>query len=446
MKQYFSILVSGLLFFVNPVYALPFNVTPVGNLPTGVIPGLSVSAAYTVVNNTSKNLNNIYVNLPPNVTVASGGCGSTFNLASGASCTLNLTITGVVNAKDPSPRHHLFVCLPGGTTCAGTNYPLNIQLLPTPAFAYMGSSTNTNNNGGMNVCSVDIDSGNFSKCYTTGTDTNGVDVFQAPQWLALSSSQQQAYVSDSGHTPGIVWLCNVNTGTGALTGCQNSQANNFASPAGIVINAKGTQAYIADSQNNTVVVCNVNALTGILSGCTDSGVGNYFQTPASITLNPANTFAYIANTKSGSGSVSWCSVNPSSGYLSNCTSLGAPFVQPVGIVLIPNGTQAYVTDAQANAVYLCSVSVSTGTLSACSSTAVTMPSQFQTPLGIALSTTYMNPAQIFVANQLGDFVSLCNYCLINCSDASQTPGQLTCMNSTNPSGINSMVGITLSLG
>ena len=75
--------------------------------------------------------------LPPNVTqiVADNSypdlCTSSFTLqpknTPGDSCTLQLLISGVVNANDPNPAHHLFACFPGGKTCAGTLYPLNVE-------------------------------------------------------------------------------------------------------------------------------------------------------------------------------------------------------------------------------------------------------------------------------------------------------------------------------
>ncbi len=112
---------------IGVAYAAPFTIVPNGALPTTVSEGGTVDAAYTVTSGMSVDRNGVFVKyLPPNVSIGSGGCGETFNLAAGASCTLNLVISGAVNGNDPNPANHLFICTSDGTTCSGTNYPLNV--------------------------------------------------------------------------------------------------------------------------------------------------------------------------------------------------------------------------------------------------------------------------------------------------------------------------------
>jgi hypothetical protein len=150
IKMKVSLLGNTLLLFVLMLtttlsYALPFNVVPKPGtaLPTSYSPGQVLYAYYTVTNSTGTQRNNNYTQyLPPNVSqITSGGtysdtCGSSFNLgrngAANDSCTLQLDISGPVNNEDPDQTHHLFVCFPGGKTCAGTNYPLNITQSTSP--------------------------------------------------------------------------------------------------------------------------------------------------------------------------------------------------------------------------------------------------------------------------------------------------------------------------
>lgn len=103
------------------LFALPFSITPkTGSpLPTQVPSGQSVTALYTVKNNTAATRAANYVKyLPTNVTQVTSDvslpdlCGATFTLASGGSCTLKLSISGAVNAQDSNPHQHLFVCFP----------------------------------------------------------------------------------------------------------------------------------------------------------------------------------------------------------------------------------------------------------------------------------------------------------------------------------------------
>ena len=145
MKQF--CLIISLALFTHSGFALPFTITPKTTLPTSVNLGYSNTAYYTVTNNTSSARNNNYVKYIPGgnaitTQITSGGtyqdtCGATFNLAakgqSGDSCTLQLSIINAINGADPDPAKHLFVCFPGGTTCAGTNEPLNVAAIANPA-------------------------------------------------------------------------------------------------------------------------------------------------------------------------------------------------------------------------------------------------------------------------------------------------------------------------
>lgn len=124
----------NLLIGIHSAYALPFSVTPQGALPTRIIAGQSVTANYTVINNTSKTAPGSFVKyLPPNVQVnpSPGSCGNVFSLqpfgTSGDRCNLQLNVTGAVNGDDPDPYHHLFICRTGGIVCAGTLFPLNVR-------------------------------------------------------------------------------------------------------------------------------------------------------------------------------------------------------------------------------------------------------------------------------------------------------------------------------
>ncbi|MCW8409363.1 glycoside hydrolase [Legionella sp. PATHC035] len=130
MKRY-SLNSIGLAIFLNSMtsYALPFNIIPQGKLPTTIFKGETANASYTVTNNTrATRVNNFVKSLPPNVTQVTDPtdptvCGSTFDLGPNGSinqsCTLKLKVSGEVNRADPNSQHHLFICLPGGKTCAG---------------------------------------------------------------------------------------------------------------------------------------------------------------------------------------------------------------------------------------------------------------------------------------------------------------------------------------
>jgi Lactonase, 7-bladed beta-propeller len=424
-----ALLLISLFIFVTPANALPFNITPVGSLPTSVIYGKTVAAAYTVVNNTSRNFTNIFIQKPANVAVSSTGCGSVFNLAAGASCTLNLSITGQVTGENK-----LFVCLAGGKTCTGPTSSLNVQVISANTFIYMG------NNGGIYSCAIGADSGVIPykqsiSCTNTGYAPTGAIAFVNPVWMAYSLSGQQAYVTDSG-PPAVVWLCNVDTITGNLTNCVNSGASGISNPVAITLNSAGTLAYITDATNNNVELCNVNLLTGALSMCQDSGAGNsssLFKNPGAVVLNPANTLAFIANRDNKN--ITYCTVN-ANGTLSGCatTTGGVSFARPFGLV-VTQGNTMYVTDtASSGAVYMCSIN-SDGSLSSCTSAGYNSTGSalysFSYPSGIAFNSGYHNqPAQFFISNGGTGVSTICNYC-VQVSGYCPFTGALICMDQPN---------------
>ncbi len=130
MKHHYLISIGLATWFTSITsYALPFSIIPQGTLPATVVKGKTVHALYTVTNSTSAvRVNNFVKWFPPNVKQLTDPtnpniCGTTFNLGPigsiNQSCTLKLEVSGAVNRADPSPQHHLFVCFPGGKTCAG---------------------------------------------------------------------------------------------------------------------------------------------------------------------------------------------------------------------------------------------------------------------------------------------------------------------------------------
>lgn len=170
-KAYFCM--ACLIIGTTTASALPFTITPKAGttLPVSLSNGQQTRATYTVQNNTATTrYGNFIKYLPPNVTQITTNpnypdlCGATFTLQAknsvGDSCTLELLISGPVNAKDSSPNHHLFACFPGGKTCVGTNYPLNVtsaQLQNIVAVA--GGYINPNTSAGIMALSKSADQG-----------------------------------------------------------------------------------------------------------------------------------------------------------------------------------------------------------------------------------------------------------------------------------------------
>lgn len=148
MKGFSFLLLMVLQLAGTTCFALPFKIVPNGALPTSIQPGEVLPASYIVTNNTASPRSGNFVKyLPPNVSINTGGanaCGPVFNLTArntpGDHCTLYLSVTGQVKANDPNPRNHLFVCFPGGATCAGTPYPLNVTGPTTILYGVTGQN------------------------------------------------------------------------------------------------------------------------------------------------------------------------------------------------------------------------------------------------------------------------------------------------------------------
>lgn len=219
---------------ISVSFALPFNITPKANttFPTtynGVIP---VTAYYTVQNNTNtRRLGNYVKSLPANVVqVRENGtyadtCGATFTLAprgqTGDSCTLQLSVIGPVNGKNTNQNNLLFVCFPGGVTCAGANPQLNIAMV-TPwspisvayeiiyianAADYPTSFVQTYKDAGSNPVENDTEwdaylpPPNYTKNTTRYLQFNE-QVFLASPGQPIGST---TYITTAGTPPGYTW-------------------------------------------------------------------------------------------------------------------------------------------------------------------------------------------------------------------------------------------------
>lgn len=420
-----------ILFFQISCYALPFSITPKAGtaLPTVIHPGITLTAYYTIANNTLTPQRNNYIKyLPLNVSQITIGnyndtCGSTFNLSAkgqaGSSCTLQLSITGPVDRQDKNPHHHLFACFSSGITCAGTNYPLNIIKSSSNLIAINVTPLNA---------SIDI---HQSQQYTaTGIylDHTASDLTNLIAWHSSNSSV--ANISANGVARGLgtgttaisgifdgvtsnsttlriksfIYVVNVDlnavsycsvSSDGNVYNCQLT-GNDFDFPFGIEVNRNTTYAYITNNNNNTVSYCPIN-IDGSFDTCQTTGNG--FNAPFQTALNPAETYLYVTN--QGSNTVSYCVVNIN-GALGSCQITGSGFNQPAGIAINANGTIAYITNLNSNTISYCTINPN-GSFSACQTTA----SGFSSPSGVTL-----NPegTRAYIATNLGTTVS---YCMIN---------------------------------
>lgn len=268
------LLASTYVYATVPVYV--FNIVPKAGttLPTTVFPNSTATAFYTVTNNTLEQRNSNYVKyLPPNVEqVTSGGvypntCGTTFNLSplgtAGDSCTLQLTVFGPVNGADPNPHDHLFVCFPGGITCAGTNYGLNVNVISLVSVTVVPALANINASQTIQYTATANFSNGSSQIVTTSST-----------WASSNPS-----------------VATINTVTGQATGVSTGTTSITATYQGLVSNSA------------TLTVNNPIAFIVV--------------TPASATINVGSTKQFTATahffngtTADISTTATWTSTNP----------------------------------------------------------------------------------------------------------------------------------------
>lgn len=237
-------------------------------------------------------------------------------------CTPDL-VTGILDSCVDSGAGAIFT-EPGAIT---------FDLVETTLYAYVVNVADDT----VTQCTVDEITGLFSSCRNTGTS------FAFP--LGISFNGSKAYVA-SGDLNEIV-TCDQNSG-GFLVNCvaSGSDPSTFDTPSGVAHftdDGGDDHLYVTNSEDvgaspaNTVAYCLIDPITGLLSGCTDSGLGQIFQSPAGIVFQSfgGTPFAYIANAATASlpgNSVSRCTLN-ADGTLNACvdSGAGAIFTNPISV-------------------------------------------------------------------------------------------------------------------
>ncbi len=269
-NQLFFFITTLLFVFNVNASDLPFDIVPDGALPTTVPEDGTVGATYTVTNNTRYDRTNNFVKyLPENVVNAlTGTCGTTFNLPAFASCTLELTISGPVDPNQGGASNRLFVCMSDGTTCAGTNYPLNVtQTSPIPP------GTNT----GLGVAAG----------ITQGITLNGEMVGGVP-FLVSSNDEGVNWTNQQDAIPGSVTAGSINstscTGPSSTAICVGVGGNKTSTPTlpFVITSTDGANTW------NTISSGSLPATTGFLYGVSCTGTPGIYVLCAAVGQSTTN--------------------------------------------------------------------------------------------------------------------------------------------------------------
>jgi hypothetical protein len=253
------------------------------------------------------------------------------------------------------------------------------------------------------------------------------------------------------------------------SGPSNVHPSGVAKTGTVVIpySAYSGHLYIADggstggvsSGGDKVVRCAISPSTGALSGCATA-----FSTPgSSAALDPRNVvinngYAYISSYLQSA--VYICQVSATNGTLSACTptypagGTSTTFFAPEGLTVVNGGTQMYVTNDGGSFVLLCTISSVDGSLSNCTPTATWDPSapagaSFQEPSSIIIIGTTAYVADRFYDGSPSTGTKTYNGSVVTCtvnSDFTLTGCLPPTTNLTTHPTAMSLVGSTMYVG
>ena len=125
----------------------------------------------------------------------------------------------------------------------------------------------------------------------------------------------------------------------------------------------------ASSSAPLISVCDVNPISGIDSQCSNVLDDlTSINAPRGMAINSSSTYLYIANTAKVNNaldySITKCTINASSGALSDCAVLSDPsFNYPIGVYINDAGTYAYVANRLGNQISICPILSNNGSFS-----------------------------------------------------------------------------------
>lgn len=207
------------------------------------------------------------------------------------------------------------------------------------------------NQAGDDISSLDLSPDNTGTVTLHNTGGTAITDFNVNIPDTLSSS----FADDCGSTLSPDSSCSLRytipadqTTLSSTIDFTGSAANNL--PRALTVNLN-LRAYIG-SYNGDVTVCNIES-DGGLADCQPAVSGGFLY-PASITLNRNFSYAYIADIADAAGRVEKCTVNPTDGTLTDCSS-GTFISSPIKVILNPNAPMAYISSDSSNPLYECSV-------------------------------------------------------------------------------------------
>jgi hypothetical protein len=282
-----------------------------------------------------------------------------------------------VSAIGQDTFNHVYTC-PLGTNysfayCAvtdanesGTWDPISttVQAFDGANYVYVSDQTN----GIVYQCSINANFGNLTTC----TANNGgvtVGAWQ-PEGVSFATvgGTTYGYVSDLN---GDIYVCTVNSGSGAFGTCTASNWNTLTSAANPLAEMTfgtfngTTYGYVGASDGN-VYRCAIDVSTGVLDTCgtNNGGASSWLPHQVKFATLGQNTFGYVVDDDSN---VYQCSVD-GSGNLGSCTaSTGVPSWAPNGMTTstLSGVTYAFISDQTNGNIDQCTLDSISGAVTSC---------------------------------------------------------------------------------
>lgn len=168
------------------------------------------------------------------------------------------------------------------------------------------------------------------------------------------SAEKYAYIGN--YDSGSISFCNISTEDGTFTACNNVLSLGY-SPTSTNIDKLNNRIYFTGIFG-AIKYCSLNPTTGIISNCIDQSIGIYAY--QNIVINSTATFAYLSD---AGGNIFTCNINPANGSLTSCNLSSNTGSYIWGTALTNN--RLYL--ARNTDIYKCNVNLATGQLSQCAS-------------------------------------------------------------------------------
>jgi 6-phosphogluconolactonase (cycloisomerase 2 family) len=225
------------------------------------------------------------------------------------------------------------------------NGPFAVLVDPSDQFLYVINKTD-------NTVSV-FETGSGGAL--TSISGSPFSVGSEPTSLATDPGGNFLYVTD--YAQNAVAVFSIEPGGGALVAIGGSPFAAGSGALSVAIDPTGTFAYVANETGHSVSLYSVNVDTGALAALSGSPISQSSQAE-SVAVDPTGKFLLVSTS---GNELSSYAITPASGALTAVSTVGTGTF-PVNVVINPQGTFAYVANANSADISVYAINATTGAL------------------------------------------------------------------------------------